>query len=402
MFSGNFKSALASLRISKTRSFLTMLGIIVGICSVVTFVSLGEGLKHQLVGQIDQLGSDVLTVRSGKFDQSGGSLSLLGFFTTSTLRPKDVASVKAAPHIAASAPFDFVTNSAGKDGHVINNIFVIGTTAELPAVLHQQPYYGDFFTDYDQNPNFAVIGSQVAHQLFGELNPVGETFQISGQDFVVRGVFQTSGSGLLSVAETDINTAVFIPFKTALSLAGGNANILQILAKVSPGQNIDSAASALTKQLKAERGANDFSVLKQQQLLKVASGLVNTATHFISAIAAISLVVGGIGIMDIMLASVSERTREIGIRKAVGATNRQILHQFLTEGLVLTLGGGLIGIIFSLLIDLFLKLYTTWRPILSWPILIIAVLFSMLIGIIFSAAPALKAARKNPIEALRD
>lgn len=400
MFSGNFKSAIASLRISKTRSFLTMLGIIVGICSVVTFVSLGEGLKHQLVGQINNLGSDVLTVRSGKFG-SGGNLSLLGFFSTSTLNPGDSTLIKKVPSVTAAAPFDFVTNTVSKDSAALDNIFVIGTTSDLPTVLHQRPLYGDFFAENDDNPDFAVIGNQVAHNLFGELNPVGETFQINGRDFTVRGVMRSQDSGLLSVAETNINSAVFIPIKTALTLTHGNSDILQILAKSAHGKNIDQTARKIQSVLNTAHPGEPISVLKQTELLSAASGLVNTATHFISGIAAISLIVGGIGIMDIMLASVSERTREIGIRKAVGATNRQILYQFLTEGLVLTVGGGIIGIFFSTLIVEFLRLYTTWKPIMSWPILVIAVGFSVLVGLIFSVAPALKAASKNPIEALR-
>ena len=159
---------------------------------------------------------------------------------------------------------------------------------------------------------------------------------------------------------------------------------------------------AIQNTLRRLHGNSDFSVLQQKQLLDVANSVINTATHFISTVAAISLLVGGIGIMDIMLVSVSERTREIGIRKAIGATNRQILNQFLVEGLVLSVTGGLIGVLASLAIDLGLKLYTNWHPALAWPMIVIAVVFSVLIGVIFSIIPAIKAAAKNPIEALRD
>lgn len=400
MFAGNFKSAAASLKLNKTRSLLTMMGVIIGICSVVTFVSLGEGLKHQLVGQINNLGSDVLTVRSGKFDSSGNNLSLLGFFSTSTLKNNDYTRLKAQPSLRAVAPFDFVTNNVSNGSASVGNVFVIGTSSDLPKVLRQQPHFGNFFSDSDVNS--AVIGSEIARQLYREINPVGENIQINGQTFIINGVFKQTGSSVLSVAETDINSAVFIPLSAAQKLTGGNVNILQILAQAKPNQNIDKVAASMQKILHSQHGVDDVSVLKQSQLLAAASGMINTATHFISGIATISLLVGGIGIMDIMLASVSERTREIGIRKAVGATNRQILNQFLIEGLMLTVLGGAIGIVLSILIDLFLRFYTTWRPVMSWTMLIIAALFSMLVGVVFSAAPALKAARKNPIEALRD
>lgn len=404
MWRGNLKTAFASLNSSKWRSLLTMLGVIIGISSVVTVVSLGEGLKHQIVGQIDQLGSDVLTIRSGKLisESSGASnLNLLGFFNASNLTPADVTALTKTPTVQEIVPFDFITNTASADKIEANNVSVLGTTPAMPALMGQKLSYGAFFTENDSGKNYAVIGTDVAHEVFGEFNPVGRTLNIKGQDFIVRGVLAPTSGGLLSVAQTDFNTAILIPFDTAQTLAGGHANILQILVRAKAGSNLQTATADVQKSLKATHGHDDFSVLKQDQLLSVASGVVNKLTAFISVIAGISLVVGGIGIMDIMLVSVSERTREIGLRKAVGATNRQILSQFMVEGLVLSIGGGLIGIIASLLINLGLRIYTNWQPVVSVKILLIAVGVSVVVGIIFSTTPALKAARKDPIEALR-
>lgn len=406
MFSGNVKSAVANLRSSKWRSLLTMMGVIIGITLVVTIVSLGEGLKNQIVGQVNQLGSDVLTVRSGKLVSRGASgeisnLNILAFLNSSTLTAKDVAALKNLSSVTDVAPIDFVTSNISSDSSEVNNAFVLGTTPALPSLLHQKLAYGDFFSDSDSDQKFAVIGSNIARKLYSELNPVGHTIIVAGQSYIIHGVLTSSSGGLLSVGETDFNSAVFINFEQAKSLTEGGTNILQILLR-SKDSNTDAAVSDVRKTLlESHQNNEDFTVLKQDELLSVANSVVDKLTGFISAIAAISLFVGGIGIMDIMLASVSERTREIGIRKAVGATNRQILNQFLVEGLALTIGGGLIGVIVSLLVYLILRLYTNFHPVITVPIMILAVLVSIAVGVIFSVIPALKAARKDPINALR-
>jgi putative ABC transport system permease protein len=405
MWNGNFKTAVGTLRANKGRSILTMLGIIIGISSVVTVVSLGEGLKKQVTGQINQLGSNVITVRTGKLTNSSGKasvngLNLLAFLSTSTLSQQDVQAMKNISTITDVVPINFVGSNARSDHKELNNIFVIGTTSSMQDLLHQEVAYGSFFNDDDGN--YVVIGSNIAAQLFGELNPVGQSLTIANASFIVRGVLSPTPGGLLSVAQTDFNSSVIMPIKNAQNLNNGRTNILQILAK-SNTDDLDVAVNDINTALnKTHNGQNNFTVLKQEELLGIASGLVNLVTRFISGIAAIALLVGGIGIMDIMLVSVSERTREIGVRKALGATNRQILNQFLVEGLALTIGGGIIGVITALAINGLLRLYTGLQPAITVPILLIAVFVSVAVGIIFSVAPALKAARKNPIDALRN
>jgi putative ABC transport system permease protein len=405
MWNGNLKMAFSSLRQSRWRTIFTMLGIIIGISSVVTVVSLGEGLKHQISGQINQLGSNVLTIRPGRLLSSQGglsSLNLYAFLAPSTLSGKDVKSIDNLPIVAGVAPVEFVTNVASGDKGELDNIFVAGTTPNLADILHQKVAYGSFLASDESDQNFAVVGSDIALRLFGLLNPVGSTVHIDGQDFIIRGVLAPSSGGLLSVGQADYNSSIFISTGGAESLTAGHTNILQILIQTKSDSNIDSSLNQIKNTIAANHGGtNDFTVLKQSELLGVNDQVVSTATGFISEIAAISLLVGGIGIMNIMLVSVSERTREIGIRKAIGATNRQILNQFLIEGLVLTIVGGIIGIITSIVINLMLRLYTSWRPVISIPILILAVGVSIAAGIVFSIAPALKAARKDPITALR-
>jgi putative ABC transport system permease protein len=405
-WSGSIKSAIASMRTSKWRSMLTMMGVVVGITSVITIVSLGEGLKHQISSQIDQLGSSVLTVRSGKLvnrNQSGGisNVNLLAFLSTSTLTNEDVESVSKLSSVDAVVPIDFVTSSAKSDNTSSDNLFVVGTSPQMVDVLHQKVNYGAFFDQDGPDQNVAVIGSNVAHQLFQELNPVGQTIHIQGQNFIVRGILAQTSGGLLSVAQTDYNSAVFIPSKAALILTNDHTNILQILAR-SKAKDLEQTQNEIHSALiKNHEGQEDFTVLKQYELLNIASSTVNIITNFISAIAAISLLVGGIGIMDIMLVSVSERTREIGVRKAIGATNRQILAQFLLEGSALSITGGIIGIGVSFAINQLLRLYTNLGPVITLPTVILAFTVSVAIGIIFSVAPALKASRKHPIDALR-
>jgi putative ABC transport system permease protein len=404
MWSGNLKTALASLRQSRWRTVFTMMGIIIGITSVVTVVSLGEGLKHQVIGQINQLGRNVLAVRPGKINPNGGldGLSLSAFSAPSTLSTKDVNTSRGTDSVNNAAPIEFISSSASSDSGGADNIFVAGTSSNLLDILHEGIAYGAFFSDQDSDQNFAIIGSDVAAKIFGELNPVGSTLHINGQDFIVHGVLNPSGGNLISLSQADINSSIFIPAGAAGDLTSGHTNILQILVQLKPGGNIDNSVAAINKAISNNHGGvRDFTVLKQNQLVGVSDQVVNTATRFISAIAAISLLVGGIGIMNIMLVSVTERTREIGIRKAVGATNRQILNQFLVEGLVLSIGGGIIGIGVSYLINLVLRLYSGWKPIISLPILLLAVSVSVAAGVIFSLAPAFKAARKDPIAALR-
>jgi putative ABC transport system permease protein len=405
MWNGNLKTAIASLRMNKLRSLFTMLGIIIGVSSVVTIVSLGEGFKHQIVGQTNDLGKDVLTIRPGKLvtqDASGKSnLNLLALLTISTLTPSDATAISHLPSVKAVVPIDFVTNSIKSDEKQLDNVFVAGTNPQMTSLLHSKVNYGTFFTDSDIDQNFAVIGPEVALKLFHENNPVGQTINISGQDFIVHGVLDRSATGILSVAQADFNYAVFIPFQPALDLAAGHSNILQILVQSRDPSNVDKTISQINGLLHKSHSQQDFSVLKQSDLVDAAGGVVNIATGFITSIAAISLLVGGIGIMDIMLVSISERNREIGIRKAIGATNRQIMGQFFIEGLVLTIGGGLIGLIISLAINVLIRIYSTWQPIISVTVVLVAVGFSIVVGVVFSTIPALKAARKDPIDALR-
>ncbi len=405
---GNLKAAITSLKLAKWRSLITMLGIIIGIVSVVTIVSLGEGLKHRVSSQINQLDSGVITVRSGNLVNRGSDgkingYNLLAFLSSSTLTQQDVDAISKSKSVAAAVPLSFISTSASSDGTKSNNLSVLGTTPQMAGLLRQKIDYGKFFADDDpKDSNFAVIGAGAARKLLGPTNAIGQTVSVGGQNFIVHGVLAKSGGGLPTVADADFDSSILVPMAAANELTKNHANIIQILIKPKQPSSIDTTVNETNKVLiQTHGGRKDFTVLKQYELINISTKALNSITGFMTGIAAISLLVAGIGIMGIMLVSVSERTREIGIRKAIGATNRQIRQQFLLEGLVLSIGGGVIGVVSSLAINLLLNLYTNLQPTISPVAMFVALYISISLGIIFSITPALKAARKHPIDALR-
>lgn len=406
MFLGNVKMALAALRSARWRSLLTMLGIIIGVVSVVTTVSLGEGVKHQVAGQIKNLGSDLITIRPGKIvsrnpDGSVKSINIFSGLGPSTLTEQDLNVIRLAKGVKTAVPFSLVTGVAEADGREYSGGFIVATTDQAPEVLNQNVQFGAFFSRDDANSYAAVIGPRVAEELFAENVPVGKIMKIRGQDFVVRGIFEEFENSSLTPG-SDFNQAIFIPLSVGKKLGGDSLQIYQVLVKPQQPDNIPPVVDGLHKGLIAAHGGQeDFTILKQEETLAIATSILNLLTAMIAGIAAISLIVGGIGIMNIMLVSVTERTREIGIRKAIGATNRQILSQFLIEAVVLSFVGGLIGIVISLLANFVIRIVTDLQPIITLPIVLIACGVSLLVGIVFGIAPALKAARKDPIDALR-
>jgi putative ABC transport system permease protein len=404
--SGNVKMALEAIRSARWRSMLTTLGIVIGVVSVVTTVSLGEGIKKGVVNQINDTGADLITIRPGntvKRDASGNvtNINLLGNINTGTLGEGDLNALREMHSLTTVVPFSYVSSAAITDEQEFDDGVVIGTSHALPEVLNQKVEYGDFFTPEESSRSTAVIGKRVAEQLFHENVPIGRVFSIRGERFVVSGVLEEFDTAPL-VSNADYNLAIFIPYEVGKKLNNDQTNIYQILVKPKKVQQTGEAVAAITDTLKnAHQGQTDFTVLKQEDNLAIANDMLNLLTSFVSGIAAISLIVGGIGILNIMLVSVTERTHEIGIRKAVGATNRQILGQFLTEAVILSLAGGLLGVVLSLFTNYLLRVLTELTPVLTWPIMVVAVGVSIVVGVIFGITPALKAARKHPIDALR-
>ncbi len=401
------RMALASIGSARWRSFLTMLGVIIGVVSVITIVSLGEGVKQQLSSQVQHGGKDLITVRGGHVasrspDGKIGRVNLLNLFASTNLSDGDFQTIQKIPNLKLVAPFAVVTGvPIADDGTKDENAAVVATNDKGAQALNQDVVYGGFFGPDDNNKPVAVIGKRVAEQLFRVNVPVGRTFEMRGQKFIVQGIFQEFDANPLTPG-IDYNQAIFVPYEFTKRAANTTLSPYQVLVRPASGQRPSDTAQTITEQLKqAHAGQSDFTVLLAADNIAVADTIINVMTNLVTAIAGISLLVGGIGIMNIMLVAVSERTHEIGIRKSIGATNRQILGQFLTEAVVLSTVGGLLGVLASLAANYFLRLFTPLQPVITWPIMGIAVLVAVAVGTFFGMTPALKAARKDPIEALR-
>jgi len=399
--SGHFRIAVESLRSSKWRAMLTMLGIVIGVVSVVTTVSLGEGAKQSVIAQINKSGESLITIRPSVIGSNNNQrLDLFGITYQGTLSDKDYEALRKVKDIGSVAPFSFITNSFSKDKKNFDGGVVIGTSYDLPVVLGQKLQYGSFFKNDEPQHNTAVIGPRVAQELFGENVPIGKYMNIRDEQFIVKGIFEPFETSSI-VPSIDYNSAVFIQYETGRKLTD-RSDIYQILVKPPDDRNVNKMVSIISDTLKANHGGQkDFTVLRQEDKLAETSEMLTIMTTFVAGIAAISLIVGGIGILNIMLVSVTERTHEIGVRKAIGATNRQIVNQFLTEAVILSGIGGIFGIVLSLFANYLFRIFTSLTPVLTWPIVVIAFLVSISVGIIFGVTPAISAARKKPIDALR-
>jgi putative ABC transport system permease protein len=406
MVTGNFTIAMNSIKSAKWRSFLTMLGIIIGVVSVVTIVSIGEGVKKQIAGQINRMGPDLITIRPGKADSQSLPSQLAGSgvatnFSGSPLTENDLKVIGAADGVASTVPMSLLSGSPKTDERTYDSGYIFGTSDQLPDMINLKVEFGAFFSDEDGDKPVAVIGKTVAEDLFKETVPIGRSMEIRGQSFIVLGVFEEFQTASFA-SSADYNRSVFIPQASSKKLNNNQTNIQQIFAKPERTEDTERVAENITEKLNnTHAGQGDFSVLKQQDSLEIANSVLNLLTGLVSGVAAISLIVGGIGIMNIMLVSVTERTREIGVRKAVGATNNQILSQFVIEAAVLSLVGGIIGVAASVLANFLIRVFSDLEPVVTLPVMIIAVLVSLFVGVLFGTTPALKAARKDPIQALR-
>jgi putative ABC transport system permease protein len=407
VFGNNLKLAIHAIKTARWRSLLTVFGIIIGVVSVITTVSLGEGVKSQISKQIDYLGKDIITVRPGQVvnrNNQGGvtSINFISSLGSNALTEDDLRVIKNTPGVSKAVPLSVINGVPTKEGREFNRGVTIATNNMLPEILKHKVEYGEFFHPEDEGRNVAVIGTKVAHELFRENVPIGKSFTFRHQDFIVRGVFEEFDSNPL-IPGVDFNSAVFIPDVTGKTLTNSSAQIFQVFVKPSNPDMVEPTISALRQNMKGSHGGEeDFTILTQAETLSATGNALSLVTSLVAGIAAISLFVGGIGIMNIMLVSVSERIHEIGIRKAIGATNRQILNEFLIEAMVLSLVGGFIGSILAVLFNLLIRIFTNLQPVITWQTLVIANVVSLLVGIIFGVAPAVKAARKDPIQALRN
>lgn len=403
--SDNFKIAFSSIRANRIRSLFTMFGIIISVATVITAVSLGEGIKSQLSNYISTTGKDTVTIRGGVIDgnttNSIDTAALL--LSPKQLKSSDQSLIEKLPGVKTTASFSLIPGVPDRQENYgsPDNLKVIATTAAAHKILNQPILYGGFFQGNDNNTPTAVIGKHVAEEFFKMNVPIGQKFTFMGKQITVSGVLQEFQSNPL-LPSIDYNRGIFLPSSFAQSLVSDPLQPYQIMASPKPDVTPAELATQITAALSSDRLGNvDFSVLKAEDLTSLTGNFLRILNKLVLVFAAIALISGGISIMNIMFVSVSERNQEIGVRKSVGATNNQILSQFLTESIIISFLGAVVGVTCSLVANYVIRLTTNFAPVVSWKIMTLSTLAAIIVGVVFGIIPAIKAARKDPIMALR-
>jgi putative ABC transport system permease protein len=394
--------SLRSIRVNKMRSFLTMLGIIIGVCSVIMMVAISQGATSSVTSQIQNLGSNLLIISPGQVVQ--GNVKM-GAGSKDTLTLKDVDALKNVSTLQGVAP-DTTKNATVTYGNTSYSTTIEGTSPDFLTVRNRQMQQGRLFTDPEMNANVnvAVLGTDVVSNLFGypNANVVGETVNINGIPFTVIGVLQSQGSS----AATNNDDRIIIPITTGMDRIFGSASLRNIYVSAASADQLSQAQLDVEMAIRSSHNlmpsdSEDFQITNQSDVLSTAQGVTSIMTTLLAGTAAISLLVGGIGIMNIMLVSVTERTREIGIRKAIGATRGRVLSQFLIESMVLSVSGGITGILLGFLGSKALTQFAHISTTIQLSPIVYSFIFSFLVGVVFGVYPARKASLLNPIDALR-
>jgi len=390
--------ALRELRRNVLRSFLTILGIVIGVASVIIMVTLGSGATVQVSQQIASLGSNVVILVPGQMGPGRGSSVAPFNDSDAEAIARDVGDLKAVAPTAAKSVTAIFANKNWSTA-------VTGTTNDYFTAANWVIERGRIFTESELRAGKAVcvIGPTVGKELFGVQDPMGNKIRLKNVSCEVVGQLKSKGQSVMGRDQDDL---IIMPLRTFQRRIAGNRDISQIQLSVRDESAIDRAKSAIERLMRERRHLaaneeNDFSVMDTRQIAQTLTGTTRILTLLLSAVAAVSLLVGGIGIMNIMLVSVTERTREIGIRLAIGAFERDVLTQFLVEAMVLALFGGLFGVLLALAVSAVLAQVLEIPLILNPRIMILAFLFSGAVGVIFGYFPARRAAQLDPIEALR-
>lgn len=398
----NIGSAFSSIWSNKVRSLLTLLGVVIGVTSVTILVALGEGLKKDVSALIQGLGTNVIAVISGKVDAEGGpgaGANPANFISGDILTLKDVESIDGISGVAQVVPMSILSgNLKYEDKTAYPTLF--GTYPNFLETMEiVKLEKGRMFSSRDETGGI-VLSNANKKVLFGNDEALGKKIKLGQKELEVIGVLGKAKSSSLLSSEYD--NLSLVSFAEAKIINKDQVKVSRIVAKAKTDTDVKVVKKQIEEvMLRNHNGEEDFTVLTQDEMLGLFDQFLSLATAMVSAIAAISLVVGGIGIMNIMLVTVTERTREIGLRKAVGATRGAILVQFLTEAVVITLVGGLIGLGIAFLVAKIVELKTPLKPAFSLEVLALTAGISLIIGAVFGLWPALRAAKKDPIEALR-
>ncbi|MFA5029459.1 MAG: ABC transporter permease [Patescibacteria group bacterium] len=402
------KLSFSVLRRNRIRSFLTGLGIIIGIASVIIIMSVGAGAQSLIINQLNSLGTNLIGILPGTSDENGPPASAFGVIVA-TLKYEDATAIaKEVPNVLAVSSYNTGLGTISYQNASLDTNFY-GVMSSYPIVEDTEVGLGRFFTPEEEknSSRVVVLGYQVWQELFSGSDPLGKKIRINKEYFDVIGVMKERGVAGFQ----NQDKLVLIPISTAQKIMLGIRYVNFIRAKVNDAKNIDQATNDITLLLRDrhnifESGIDDFSVRNTKEAIDTLTMITDALKFFLAAIAGISLIVGGVGVMNIMLASVNERIREIGLRKAVGAKKANIMTQFVLETITITLLGGIIGIILGSLVALLVMLVARylgyqWDLVITINSILVGVGMAVLVGLVFGLYPARRAAKLDPIEALR-
>ncbi|NTW61686.1 FtsX-like permease family protein [Candidatus Saccharibacteria bacterium] len=407
LFINHAQNAYQSLRGSRVRSMLTMLGVTIGVASITAILSLSGGAVQIIADQINSLNGNIAVIRPGAISSQNTLTDitqnqLKHSYAISSLSETDVADISQIEHIKNVAPMMVLSSSVKGDLSTQENTQILATTPDFIDISNLKIKSGQFL-DSTINQNTIVIGQQLSIDIFGTDLALGKVLAAHGQNFTVIGILSRVNNSI-NYNSIDFDNAAIVNFGSGKKLNKGVVQIQQIDVTADEKNNLPSVIKAINNTLLKNHGnEQDFSILSGDKIAQPTSQLFYAVAGASAAIAAISLIVGGIGIMNIMLVTVAERTREIGIRKALGASHRDIVYQFLFESLAISIIGGLVGYVIGYILSFAIsKIYAlTFLPAITWQIAVAAFGISVVLGTVFGLYPALRAAYKDPVESLQ-